>query len=188
MDSRISSVENHIRTNLHQPMLINELAEVACMSPKHFQRAFKKSLGTSPGKYIEMWKIKKSLDLLKEPLQVKDIAAEMGFWNYETYSRVFKKYCQIAPSELQFLVHLIENNTEQDAPAVISLSRNPDHLRALVVEALNSEAFLPQSLEKLQVCIIEPNQHLKGLRKVEEKYSVTFADEMIPKILTGIKI
>ena len=186
MDSRISSVESYIRKNLHQPMKITELAEVACMSPKHFQRAFKKSFGTSPGKYIEMRKVKKSLELLREPLQVKDIAAEMGFWNYETYSRVFKKYCRISPSELQFMVHVIEDNTEPDAPAVISLSRNPTHLRALVVEAMTNEVFSPQSLDKLKVCIIEPNRNVKGLRKVEEKYSFSFEDEMIPEILTGI--
>lgn len=187
MDSRISSVENYIRKNLHLPMPINELAEIACMSPKHFQRAFKMNLGLSPGKYVEMWKIKKSLKLLKEPMQVKDIAAEMGFWNYETYSRVFKKYCQIAPSELQFLVHLIEDNTEPDAPAVISLSRNPDHLRALVVEAIKNEVVSSQSLEKLRVCIIKPNKNIKGSRNVEEKYSFSFEDELIPEILSGLE-
>lgn len=168
-------------------MMIGELAEVACMSEKHFQRKFKKYFSTTPGKYIEMLKVKRSLELLKEPIPIKDIAAELGYWNYETYSRVFKKYCHIAPSELQFLVRVIEDNTEPDAPTVISLSRNPDHLSALVVEAINNEVFLPQSLEKLQVCIIEPNRNLSGLRKVEEKYAVTFEDEMIPRILTGIE-
>ena len=84
------------------------------------------------------------------------------------------------------MVHLIEDNTEPDAPAVISLSRNPTHLRALVVEAMTNEVFSPQSLDKLKVCIIEPNRNVKGLRKVEEKYSFSFEDEMIPEILTGI--
>lgn len=167
---------------------MEELAEVACMSRIHFQRVFKDHFKMTPGMYIEVHKIKKSLDLLKEPLKIADIAAEVGYFNYETFSRSFKKYCSIAPGELQHLIHVIENETDENSPVVTSLSRDHEHLTALVEENLAKKTILEDQLDQLQVCIIEPLAGSKRSRKVEDKFSLNFETDLTHEIRDRFKI
>ncbi len=186
MDERIKCITEYIDLNPDRVLPVSELAEVACMSPKHFQRTFRKNIGITPALYVEKTKIKKSLDLIREPVPVYEIAWSLGYQNYETFSRAFRKQCRMAPSELQLLVRRIEDSTDPDAPVVISHSTNPDHLSALVTEAVKKKFLQTHHLPNLQVCIIRPNPPSVRSRKIESKYSFSFQESLVPEILHRI--
>lgn len=188
MDNRITKTHEYILTNLRRPLSMEELAEVACMSRIHFQRVFKDHYGMSPGMYIEVNRIRKSLDLLKKPLKVADIAAEVGYFNYETFSRSFKKYCRIAPGELQHLIHVIENETELNSPVVTSFSRDQEHLAALVEDSLSKKVILEDQLKQLQVCIIKPKYNAPRSRKVEDKFTLNFETDLAHELMDHFRI
>ena len=188
MDSRIHNIESFIRNNSSHNFSINELAEEACMSRVHFQREFKRNFGITPGVYSEVCKIKTSIELLKQPESIQDIAYSLGYKNYETFSRNFKKYCQIAPSDLQYFLHLMDNESDENAPAVVSFSRNPEALAELVKDSLEREILTPDNLDHLQVCIIDKNPGSTFSRKPEERYNVRFENELAPKLLKELKL
>lgn len=188
MDDRILEAKEYIDVNTGCLLPLNELAEVACMSPKHFQREFRKNLGITPAIYVEKLRVKKSLELIRKPVPVYELAEAVGYTNYETFSRTFSKYCHIAPSELRDLIRHIEETTAPDAPVVISHSENPEHLTALVTATLENGTILPENLDKLKVCILAQDQKVVRSRKVSEKYLLRFKEELIPEILTRLHI
>lgn len=188
MDNRIHHIESFIRNNSCLNFSINELAEEACMSRVHFQREFKRNFGITPGVYSEVCKIKKGIELLKQPESIQDIAYSLGYKNYETFSRNFKKYCQIPPSDLQYFLHLMDKETDEHAPAVVSFSRNPEALAGLVKDSLEREILTPNKLDHLQVCIIDKNPVNTFSRKPEDKYKIRFENELAPEILKELKL
>ena len=65
----------------------------------YFFRIFKKYTGSSPEKYIMSYRIKKSLDLLKNSsYSISEIAAFVGFKDVYYFSRLFKQTMEITPS------------------------------------------------------------------------------------------
>jgi len=66
--------------NLHEDLSVNTLARKACMSPSHFNRAFKSVFGNAPAEFVENLRIneaKRRLAVPKRTLEI--IAASVGF-------------------------------------------------------------------------------------------------------------
>ncbi len=101
-DTRISHVIQFIQKNLTDKKLnVNQLAEKACMSPSHFHKKFKNTLGISPIDYINAEKLKfaKKLMKSKKNLQIGEIAYLSGFNSVSYFNRQFKKMELISPSK-----------------------------------------------------------------------------------------
>ena len=49
---RLKVVKNYIEENLGNPIALHELAGLACVSVRHFERAFRQSLGVPPHRYV----------------------------------------------------------------------------------------------------------------------------------------
>lgn len=170
---QIQQVQQYIQEKLCQPLSTAQLADVACLSPVHFHRRFKASTGLTPALYVELYKIKRSLELLKHGMQVQEVAFQLGFANYETFTRAFKKHCQIAPADLQYLLRCLENETDADKPLVVSGSRRQQDLCSLVKEAVERGTLRPEQFQALQVCIITPKTPAFRTRRAEEKYRLS---------------
>ena len=105
MDNRIISVLDHIEDHLGMPMKLGDLARVAGMSSSQFHRLFKKETGSTPFRFIEQLKITKAYQtILHEEISVLDLAILLGYNDYETFSRAFKKYYHLAPDDLKSVV------------------------------------------------------------------------------------
>lgn len=96
--SRINSVIDYVNNNLHKPILLDELAAVACFSPFHFHRIFVAVTGETVNNFTNRIRNEKAARLLKFSHQpVAEIAAACGFSSASTLSRQFKQYFDISP-------------------------------------------------------------------------------------------
>ena len=60
---RLQRVRDFIETHLEDRLTLTHLAEVACLSPYHFSRSFKQSVGIGPQRYIMRWRIERAKTL-----------------------------------------------------------------------------------------------------------------------------
>ncbi|WMJ69682.1 GlxA family transcriptional regulator [Stenotrophomonas sp. 24(2023)] len=77
---RIQRVLEHVRGHLAQPLGVEELAEVANLSPRQFSRVFVAETGQSPAKAIEGLRLEAArlmIEKSRHPLEV--VARENGF-------------------------------------------------------------------------------------------------------------
>src|SRR5436190_2012617 len=84
--------------NLHEDLSINSLARKVCMSPSHFNRAFKSVFGSAPGEFVETLRINEAKRRLSVPKRTLDtIAASVGFSDAQTFRRAFERRFQTKP-------------------------------------------------------------------------------------------
>jgi len=89
---RFSELIPWIMRNLQADLSINVLARKVCMSPSHFNRAFKSVFGNTPAEFVEALRINEARRRLTVPKRTLDtIAASVGFSDAETFRRAFER-------------------------------------------------------------------------------------------------
>ncbi|GAB4070347.1 helix-turn-helix transcriptional regulator [Ancylobacter sonchi] len=96
------TVNDFIQENLSQPLSIARLAEIAGLSPSHFLRAFRRSLGQAPHQYL----LGQRLALVERlvtttDLPFADIAAASGFSSNSHMTSTMKRLRGVTPTELR---------------------------------------------------------------------------------------
>jgi transcriptional regulator GlxA family with amidase domain len=87
---RIQSALAYARGNLSAPLSVEQLAEVAHLSPRQFSRAFRTETGQSPAKAVENLRVEAARLLMEQgrlPMAV--VARESGFADRERMRRAF---------------------------------------------------------------------------------------------------
>lgn len=93
-------VVDYIHANLHQDLKIAELSAIAQLSPYHFLRQFKRTMGVTPHQYILHRRIETAKQLLKHTeLSISEIAACTGFSDQSHLNRCFKRRFGITPKQ-----------------------------------------------------------------------------------------
>jgi AraC-like DNA-binding protein/aspartate 1-decarboxylase len=95
----IKRVCGYIRQHFREHLSLKHLAEIACLSPFHFQREFKKSMGITPWEYLNDFKISESKKMLLKSGEIADTAIETGFVDQSHFSRAFRKTVGIPPGK-----------------------------------------------------------------------------------------
>ncbi len=91
-------VLDHVSAHFGETIILDDLAGVAGLSPSHFSRLFKETIGQSPMQFVSRFRIeqaKKMLALPDRPLI--DIALRCGFADQAHFSRVFKQAEGVTP-------------------------------------------------------------------------------------------
>lgn len=86
--------------NLEQDIELSRLAEIAGMSPFHFNRRFKEKYGYPPIRFIRklrMEKAKKLLSRVPSELKIYEIAEMCGFNDPLYFSRAFRQWTDMSP-------------------------------------------------------------------------------------------
>ncbi len=87
-----------IEENLCDPNLKPSwLAKTLKVDLPNFCKKFKKVTGVPCTKYVAMRRVDAAKDLLKDGIQVKQIAGQIGYKNSNYFSRVFKKITGLSP-------------------------------------------------------------------------------------------
>jgi AraC family transcriptional regulator len=98
---RLARVADFIESRLDRPPSLREMAEVAAMSPFHFQRVFHVTTGLSPHAYVMARRMDDARRLLGTPgARVADVAARLGFSDLSHFRRRFRSQFNVGPSAL----------------------------------------------------------------------------------------
>lgn len=89
-----------MHARLSEDVSLEELAAEARLSPYHFARMFKQSLGVPPRAYLTRMRVEKACELLEwTDLPVTEIALEVGYSSNQVLARVFLKHMRLNPSD-----------------------------------------------------------------------------------------
>ena len=126
------SVQDWMEDNLSQSISVELLASRVNMSPRHFNRRFKKATGETALNYLQLIRIeaaKKQLEATE--MAFDDIAFNLGYTNVSFFRSIFKRSTGLTPMEYknkfpQYLTvkgsvryqkfpkgHVVEANTEE---------------------------------------------------------------------------
>lgn len=95
---RTSTAHDYIRAFYDQPIRLDEIAQIACLSPNHLLRAYAQVYGKTPHQHISEYRIQRAKQLLaKLDFSMTDIAFEVGFSNPVSFSKMFKQHVGISP-------------------------------------------------------------------------------------------
>ncbi len=79
---------------------LQEIADKAGFSLTYFDALFKKHTGYSPVEYARVYKLTRSaLELRRTDKKIIDIALDFGYESPEAYTRAFKRFYSLSPSE-----------------------------------------------------------------------------------------
>ncbi|MGM9987920.1 MAG: helix-turn-helix domain-containing protein [Bacillaceae bacterium] len=107
---RISIAHDYIRAFYNQQIKLQDIAQVACLSPNHLLRNYSKFYGKTPHQHISELRIiqaKKLLTNLKS--SITDISFELGFNNPVSFSKMFKQHVGISPIQFRKKVIMDKN-------------------------------------------------------------------------------
>jgi transcriptional regulator GlxA family with amidase domain len=99
---RIQNVLNYVRQNLRGSLTVEELANIAHLSPRQFSRVFTLETGESPAKAVERLRVEAARLMVEQsqhPLEV--IARETGFRDRQHMREVFMREVGLAPQALR---------------------------------------------------------------------------------------
>jgi AraC family transcriptional regulator len=97
---RLKVVKNYIEDNLGNSIALHELAGLACVSVRHFERAFRQSLGVPPHRYVLERRVSAARDLLLTypNLPIEGIARKLGFSSSSHLSAAFSRRMGCSPA------------------------------------------------------------------------------------------
>ncbi len=99
-DSQILKAQRWIKSHLTEPLNINELIKMACMSLRTFERHFKKATGSSPQVYLQRLRVESAKQLLETTNDSFDeISFQMGYKNSGSFRKIFVRWVKLLPSE-----------------------------------------------------------------------------------------
>jgi len=89
-----------MRARFSEDISLDDLAAEARLSPFHFARMFKQSVGVPSRVYLTRLRMERACELLETTdLPVTEIALEVGYSSNQVLARVFIKHRQMSPSD-----------------------------------------------------------------------------------------
>lgn len=94
----INRVLEYIQNHLHENTNLKTLAGIANISPFHFHRIFKSTIGESLAEYVQRLRLEYVAGQLKSSgLSLGELAERTGYSSEQALSRAFKKYFNLPP-------------------------------------------------------------------------------------------
>ncbi len=100
MDNSIDKVLKYIETNFNQPITLEDIAEIANLSPAYLSRKFKKETGITFKDYLNFIRNKRACQaLITTDDSVTKIASDCGFSSSNYFKDIFRKLNGVSPRE-----------------------------------------------------------------------------------------
>ncbi|MBF2029430.1 MAG: helix-turn-helix transcriptional regulator [Oscillatoriales cyanobacterium C42_A2020_001] len=98
--TQLKLVVDYINAHLDQELSLEELAAIAQLSPYHFCRSFKQSIGLTPHQYIIRQRVEQAKQLLKTgKMEISEVAIACGFTHQSHLNRHFKRFTGVTPKK-----------------------------------------------------------------------------------------
>lgn len=96
----LQRVTDYIHQHLDQALKLNEVAAITQLSPYHFSRLFKASVGVTLHQYILQRRLERAKCLLQHSqLSIAEIAIKVGFFDQSHLNRYFKQNFGVTPKQ-----------------------------------------------------------------------------------------
>ncbi len=108
---RMAKVIAHIRRHFHEPLAVEDLADIAQLSPSQFQRTFRRLYSTTPIGFITRLRIEEACSQLRDPDRgIASIAEGTGFSTAAFFSTQFRKTMGQTPRDYRKTVLAIRRS------------------------------------------------------------------------------
>ncbi len=98
-DERITRVIDYIEAHYGEALTIADLAAIACLSPGHFSRTFKATVGEPVWTYVTRRRCERAKEmLLTTRISIAEVAYRCGFANQGHLTRCFKEAFGVTPA------------------------------------------------------------------------------------------
>lgn len=96
----VTSIASYMNNNYGQDISLDRISRNIYLSPVYISRIFKEEIGESPINYLIKVRLSKAADLLENGSPtVKSVARQVGYSDAYYFSKLFKKYYGMPPSE-----------------------------------------------------------------------------------------
>ena len=93
---------DYIEQHLGEELSLKTLADVACLSPYHFSRSFKRTTGLGVHRYVISRRLERAKMLLaRNDLSLSDIASAVGFDSQATFTTRFRRQVGVTPGRFR---------------------------------------------------------------------------------------
>lgn len=99
-DPRIKDTVQFISDHLSEKLTVNMLAERVFLSRYHFMRLFKTQMACSVTEYINQKRLLAAAHMIRAGHSATYTATELGFTDYSSFYRAFKKQFGVSPTDL----------------------------------------------------------------------------------------
>ncbi len=99
---RLRRVLDHVEARLGEDLSLAELAAVACLSPCHFSRCFKRAVGEGPQRYVLRRRVERAREMIRrtdQPLAA--IAQALGFADQSHFTNAFRRETGETPARFR---------------------------------------------------------------------------------------
>jgi AraC-like DNA-binding protein len=98
-EARIERVVAYIYEHLDDPLDLNRLAEVACLSPYHWHRVYKAMRGETIATTIKRHRLTRAaVRLAQTSMPIEQVARDSGYDNVQSFTRIFKSTYGMPPA------------------------------------------------------------------------------------------
>lgn len=169
--ARIRKVLDYIENNLHEELKLEIIAKEGHYSPFHFHRIFKGIIGETIQEFILRKRMERAIFLLTKDKYklLNEVCLETGFNSHSTFSKTFRKYFGITPS-----------NFRKDTPGIFSkiIQANSNNGQSNVIfeQYICNVKQIQNIMQNAKIEIRQmPEMHLAsvtsiGVRNVEKAY------------------
>jgi AraC family transcriptional regulator len=96
---QLRRVTEHMATNALRDLSLDELVQITGLSRAQFFRAFKRSTGYTPARYVQQLRMRHAAALLEEGRTISEVANIFGYGNSSHFAAVFRRYNGKNPSD-----------------------------------------------------------------------------------------
>lgn len=101
-DGIITKAQEYIRQNFRRDLALEDVARTVGVSPYYFSKLFKEEAGLNFSEYLTEIRIETAKRLLSDrELSIKQVCVDSGYANPNYFSRIFKKWVGITPTEFR---------------------------------------------------------------------------------------
>lgn len=103
-DARMKRVVDYMMAHLEEPIGLDDLAAVACLSPFHFSRTFRSRAGEPPHRFLSSLRLERAKELLAHTDRpICDIAMACQFSSQTNFTRAFRNFAGVTPKAYRSL-------------------------------------------------------------------------------------